>query len=1223
MSPRIYPVAAALALLATSFVVIPAEAGAQQGEPVPSAAPTTGDEAIEALGAGLPQAASDAGLSPAELTDRFTTDPSLQATSDGILTDDDPAPPAPPQARTGETDSAAFVPGSTFNLSSKPGANRTIYLDFLGGTVTDTYWNATYTGGAPIVVPPWDIDGNSATLSIAEQKIIQTAWHVVAEDFAPWDVNVTTANPGLAALERTNAADQVFGQRVMYSNSNHGMCTGCAGVAIIGAFDATGSYLGPAWAFTDTLYGEPKYYGDVSSHELGHTFTLGHDGTSGAAYYAGHDDWSPIMGSTAWRPIVQWSKGEYDDANRQEDDLSLIAANGVDLKPDDHGDTLATGTPITPATPVKGLINTSADIDQFTFDGSGPFTASLSLWDEHPNLDARLRLLNSAGSQVAASDPQKLGAPSLSVPSLAGGRYSIEVDGVGWGDPLGTGYTDYGSLGAYALSTSFNQAPIANGTITPTTVQYQGTLSYNASLSSDPDGTITAYNWNFGDGTTSTSASGTKAYSAPGSYTATLKVTDNKGATGTKTFAVTVNEPEAVDDTAATTEHGIVSVFVLANDIPSPAPSATIAAITQPAKGSASIFSMPSKGIRFDAGTDFDGLDTGETEDATFTYTRQQDGYTDTATVTVTVSGENDAPVAADSSKTTDEDTALTFAAPMSDVDVEPLTITKTTQPSAGSVTISGTNLVFNPGNDFQALRAGQTSQVTFTYTASDGDLTATGTITVTVTGLNDSPVAVNDTAATPQGTSASLDPTTNDIDPEGDSLGVASVSAPNAGSATRVSPHEVRFTPSPADNALDDGESANRTFDYVVTDGAASDTGTVTVTVTGVNDRPVAANGSKTTDEDTVLTFAAPMSDVDVEPLTITKTTQPSAGSVTISGTNLVFNPGNAFQALGGGQTQQVSFTYTATDGDLTDTGTITITVTGVNDAPVAANDSYSAVAGQGLTFDPVTGHGADTDVDTAVSTLTVPALPSGGTGTISRVGATGFTYNPPPAANLLRIGTSLIDTFTYTVSDGHLTDTATITFTVTRELPAECTSAPPHGFTDVTAGDWYDGPVAWVKAMGITSGTTPTLYGPHTRTTRAQMATFLWGLRGRPTGNANPGFSDVPSDAYYAEAVAYLVGSGVTSGTSATRFSPNAPVTRAQMATFLWALAGQPATAASNPFNDVPAGKYYTVPATWAAEVGITTGTSPGVFSPDSAVTRAQMATFLRHYVCTVGYA
>lgn len=417
MSPRIYPVAAALALLATSFVVIPAEAGAQQGEPVPSAAPTTGDEAIEALGAGLPQAASDAGLSPAELTDRFTTDPSLQATPDGILTYDDPAPPAPPQARTGETDSAAFVPGSTFNLSSKPGANRTIYLDFLGGTVTDTYWNATYTGGAPIVVPPWDIDGNSATLSIAEQKIIQTAWHVVAEDFAPWDVNVTTANPGLAALERTNAADQVFGQRVMYSNSNHGMCTGCAGVAIIGAFDATGSYLGPAWAFTDTLYGEPKYYGDVSSHELGHTFTLGHDGTSGAAYYAGHDDWSPIMGSTAWRPIVQWSKGEYDDANRQEDDLSLIAANGVDLKPDDHGDTLATGTPITPATPVKGLINTSADIDQFTFDGSGPFTASLSLWDEHPNLDARLRLLNSAGSQVAASDPQKLGAlPLRAVP---------------------------------------------------------------------------------------------------------------------------------------------------------------------------------------------------------------------------------------------------------------------------------------------------------------------------------------------------------------------------------------------------------------------------------------------------------------------------------------------------------------------------------------------------------------------------------------------------------------------------------------------------------------------------------------------------------------------------------------------------------------------------------------------------------------------------------------
>lgn len=97
---------------------------------------------------------------------------------------------------------------------------------------------------------------------------------------------------------------------------------------------------------------------------------------------------------------------------------------------------------------------------------------------------------------------------------------------------------------------------------------------------------------------------------------------------------ITVNEPEAVDDTAATTEHGIVSVFVLANDIPSPAPSATIAAITQPAKGvfGVDLLDAISKGIRFDAGIDFDGLDTGETEDATFTYTRQQDGYTDTVT---------------------------------------------------------------------------------------------------------------------------------------------------------------------------------------------------------------------------------------------------------------------------------------------------------------------------------------------------------------------------------------------------------------------------------------------------------------------------------------------------------------------------------------------------------------------------------------------------------------
>lgn len=1028
MSSRIYPVAAALALLATSLVGLPAEAAAQQSDPVPSGAPASGQEAIEVLGTGLPRAAGDAGLSPAELIDRLTTDPSLQATPDGVLTYDDPAPTAPPQARAGDTDAAAFVPGSTFNLSSKPGSDRTIYLDFRGGTVTDTYWNASYTSGAPIVVPPWDADGNSATLSIAEQKIIQTTWHVVAEDFAPWDVNVTTADPGRAAIDRANTADQKFGQRVMFSNSNHGLCSGCGGVAVVGAFDAVGTYAGPVWAFTDALFGDPKYFGDVASHELGHTFTLAHDGTSQTNYYAGHGDWSPIMGSAAWRPIVQWSKGEYGDANQQQDDLALIAANGVNLNPDDHGNTIATGTRITPAAPVEGLIATSSDVDHFAFDGSGPFTASLSTWAEHPNLDARLRLLNSSGTQVAVSDPQKLATPSLSVPALPNGRYSIAVDGVGWGDPLGLGYTDYGSLGTYTLTADFNQAPTANGTISPTTVPYQGTLSYNASLSNDPDGTITAYNWNFGDGTTSTSVSGTKAYSAPGSYTVTLKVTDNKGATGTKTFVVNAKQPEAVDDTASTSEHGVVSIFVLDNDIPFPAPAASIVAVTQPAKGSASIFSLPSKGIRFDPGNDFDGLGTGETEDATFTYTRKLDGYTDTATVTVTVSGENDAPVASDGFKTTDEDTVLTFAAPMSDVDGEPLTITNTTQPSAGSVTISGTNLVFKPGNDFQALAAGQTRQVTFTYTASDGDLT---------------------------------------------------------------------------------------------------------------------------------------------------------------------------------------------------DTGTITITVTGVNDAPVAVADNYSAVAGRSLTFDPVTGPGADSDVDTPVSQLTVPALPHGGSGTISRVSDTKFTYYPPPAADLLRIGTSMTDTFTYTVSDGDLTDTATITFTVSRELPAECALAPPHGFTDVASGDWFDSPVAWVKALGITNGTTPTLYEPHVRTTRGQMATFLWRLRGEPTGNADPGFSDVASEAYYSEAVAYLVGTGVTSGTSATKFSPNAPVTRAQMVTFLWRLAGRPATAASNPFNDVRAGDFYTVAAIWAAEVGITIGVSPGTFSPNSAVTRAQMATFLRHYVCTVGYA
>lgn len=171
---------------------------------------------------------------------------------------------------------------------------------------------------------------------------------------------------------------------------------------------------------------------------------------------------------------------------------------------------------------------------------------------------------------------------------------------------------------------------------------------------------------------------------------------------------------------------------------------------------------------------------------------------------------------------------------------------------------------------------------------------------------------------------------------------------------------------------------------------------------------------------------------------------------------------------------------------------------------------------------------------------------------------------------------------------------------------------------FTDVSEDAYYFDAVLWAVDKGITNGTGATTFSPDASCTRAQMATFLWRAAGSPdpVGSTNP-FNDVLSDAYYAKAVQWAVEQGITVGTSATTFSPDADCTRAQMATFLWRNAGSPApTGSTNPFTDVPADIYYTEAVQWAYEHKITGGTSATTFSPDANCTRAQMVTFLYRF-------
>lgn len=176
-----------------------------------------------------------------------------------------------------------------------------------------------------------------------------------------------------------------------------------------------------------------------------------------------------------------------------------------------------------------------------------------------------------------------------------------------------------------------------------------------------------------------------------------------------------------------------------------------------------------------------------------------------------------------------------------------------------------------------------------------------------------------------------------------------------------------------------------------------------------------------------------------------------------------------------------------------------------------------------------------------------------------------------------------------------------------------------PGRIFSDTPAkGHWAHDPIDWAVVNGITSGTSDTTFSPDMTCTRAQIVTFLWRAAGSPEPNStNNPFSDVNSDQYYYNSVLWAAETGVTAGTSDSTFSPNEGCTRAQVVTFLWRFDGCPESASpTNPFTDVPSGQYYTEAVLWAAKNGITAGTGETTFSPDQTCSRAQIVTFLYRY-------
>lgn len=190
--------------------------------------------------------------------------------------------------------------------------------------------------------------------------------------------------------------------------------------------------------------------------------------------------------------------------------------------------------------------------------------------------------------------------------------------------------------------------------------------------------------------------------------------------------------------------------------------------------------------------------------------------------------------------------------------------------------------------------------------------------------------------------------------------------------------------------------------------------------------------------------------------------------------------------------------------------------------------------------------------------------------------------------------------------------TRTETVIFTTRHFSKYVIGYEEPTVFTDVSEDAYYADAVLWAVANGVTNGTSATTFSPDMAVSRAQMVTFLWRAHGSPKATGTNPFTDVSTSDYYYDAVLWAVANGVTNGTSATTFSPDMAVTRAQAVTFQWRAAGSPVVSGSS-FSDVATDAYYVNAVTWAVANGITNGTGGNNFSPDAAVSRAQAVTFL----------
>jgi len=523
----------------------------------------------------------------------------------------------------------------------------------------------------------------------------------------------------------------------------------------------------------------------------------------------------------------------------------------------------------------------------------------------------------------------------------------------------------------------------------------------------------------------SLNADGSFSYTPEADYTGTdsftYKANDGEMDSGVATVTITVtgvnDGPVAVDDAYTTeedTELVVTAPGVLVNDTDVEGNGLTAIIVSGPAHGSLSLNADGS--FSYTPEADYTGTDS-------FTY-KANDGEMDSgvATVTITVTGVNDGPVAVDDAYTTEEDTELVITAPgvlVNDTDVEGngLTAILVSGPAHGSLSLNADgSFIYTPEADY-------TGTDSFTYKANDGEMdSGVATVTITITGVNDGPVAVDDAYTTEEDTELVIvapGVLVNDSDMEGNGLTAILVSGPAHGSLSLNADGSFIYTPEADYTGTD-------SFTYKANDGEMdSGVATVTITITGVNDGPVAVDDAYTTEEDTELVIAAPgvlVNDSDMEGngLTAILVSGPAHGGLSLNA------DGSFSYTPEADYTGTDRFTYKANDGEM-DSGvaTVTITITGVNDGPVAVDDAYTTEEDTELVIAAPGVLVNDSDMEGNGLTAILVSGPAHGGLSLNADGSLSYT----PEADYT--GT---DSFTYKANDGEMdSGVATVTITIT----------------------------------------------------------------------------------------------------------------------------------------------------------------------------------------------